>query len=91
MFSNEFLEGQIRDINEGFPPDSLPYPESYDYLSDSDLEDDEPDRLLGDRDLNSEPLAKALENPQPRSQDASEVKGYHASALNSIKLSNLSS
>ena len=90
MFSNEFLEGQIRDINEGFPPDSLPYAESYDYLSDSDLEDDEPDRPLGDRDLNSEPPAKALENPQPGSQDASEVKDYHASALNSIKLSNLS-
>lgn len=91
MFLNEFLEGRIQDINEGFPPDSLPYAESYNYLSDSDLEDDEPERPLGGCDLNSEPLAKALDNPQPGSQDASEVKDYHASALNFIKPSNLSS
>ena len=42
MFSDSFLEGQIRDINDGFPPDSHPYAEHYDYLSDSDLEDESP-------------------------------------------------
>ena len=40
MFSDGFLEGQTRDINEGFPPDSIPHTEYYDYLSDSDLEDE---------------------------------------------------
>ena len=40
MFSNSFSEGQERDLNEGFPSDSHPYAEHYDYLSDSDLEDE---------------------------------------------------
>ena len=40
MFSDSFSEGQERDINEGFPPNSNPYAEHYDYLSDSDLEDE---------------------------------------------------
>ena len=40
MFSDGFSEGQTRDINEGFPSDSDPYTEHYDYLSDSDLEDE---------------------------------------------------
>ena len=40
MFSDGFLEGQTRDINEGFPSDSDPYAEHYEYLSDSDLEDE---------------------------------------------------
>ena len=40
MFSDDFSEGQTRDINEGFPSDSDPYAEHYDYLSDSDLEDE---------------------------------------------------
>ena len=35
-----FSDGQIRDINGGFPSDTLPYSENYDYLSDNDLEDD---------------------------------------------------
>ena len=39
MFSDSFSEGQERDINEGFPSDSDPYAEHYEYLSDSDLED----------------------------------------------------
>ena len=38
VFSNGFSEGQLRDIDRGFPPDSHPYTEEYDYLSDSDLE-----------------------------------------------------
>ena len=39
MFSDGFSEGKLRDIKGGFPPDSNPYTEDYDYLSDSDLED----------------------------------------------------
>ena len=30
----------MRDINEGFPSDSIPHTEYYDYQSDSDLEDE---------------------------------------------------
>ena len=39
MFSDAFSEGQLRDINEEFPAGS-PTTEVYDYLSDSDLEDE---------------------------------------------------
>ncbi|KAF9650016.1 hypothetical protein BDM02DRAFT_1689999 [Thelephora ganbajun] len=39
LFSNAFSERETGDINGGFPPDSHPYTEDYDYLSDSDLED----------------------------------------------------
>ena len=41
MFSDGFSEGQPRDINGEFPSDSLSYTEDYDYLSDSDLEEDD--------------------------------------------------
>jgi hypothetical protein len=41
VFSEEFSEGQMRDIDDGFPPDSNPYNDDYDYMSDSDLEDEE--------------------------------------------------
>ena len=34
------MEGQMRDINEGFPSDAVPHTEDYDYLSDSDLGDE---------------------------------------------------
>ncbi|KAF9649997.1 hypothetical protein BDM02DRAFT_3268320 [Thelephora ganbajun] len=40
LFSDASSEGQTRDIDGGFPSDSQPYTEYYDYLSDSDLEDD---------------------------------------------------
>ena len=40
VFSDGFSEGQARNINEGFPSDSLPHTEDHDYLSDSDLEDE---------------------------------------------------
>jgi len=39
VFSDGFSEGQTTDISGGFPSDSSPYAEQYDYLSDSDLED----------------------------------------------------
>ena len=40
MFSGGFLEGQTRDINDGFPSDAIPHTEYDDCLSDSDLEDE---------------------------------------------------
>jgi hypothetical protein len=40
VFSDGFSEGQPRDIKGGFPSDSDPYAERYDYWSDSDLEDE---------------------------------------------------
>ena len=42
MLSDAFSEGQTRDITGGFPSDSHPYTDDYDYLSDSDLEDESP-------------------------------------------------
>jgi len=58
VFSSSFSEGQERDINEGFPSDSDPYAEHYDYLSDSDLDDEsscsegeDEKPLEGERDL----------------------------------------
>ena len=39
MFSDAFSEGESKDINEGFPSDSSTI-EIYDYMSDSDLEDE---------------------------------------------------
>ena len=67
MFSDTFSEGQTRDINEGFPPDSHPCTEEYDYLSDSDLEDgsswsDEEDEELSEADC----------DPQQMYRDASD-------------------
>jgi len=40
VLSDGFSEGQTRDINGAFPSDSSPYTDDYDYLSDSDLEDE---------------------------------------------------
>ena len=40
VFSDGFLEGQMKDINEEFPSDCIPHTDYYDYLSDSDLEDE---------------------------------------------------
>jgi len=39
MFSDGLSEGRARDIDGGFPFDSRPYADDYEYLSDSDLED----------------------------------------------------
>ena len=85
MFSNEFAEGQIRNINEGFPSDSLAYTDSYDYLSDSDLEDDEPRRPRSNPNPNSGTVAKTPENLRPGSQSATQVENYHVSAPNFVK------
>ena len=42
VFSDGFSEGRTRNIDEGFPSNSDPYADDYDYLSDSDLEDESP-------------------------------------------------
>ena len=70
MFSDGFSEGETRDINEEFPSDSPSHTNSYDYLSDSDLEDDEPDLSQGYQGLESQIPTK------PPSQDAREA-GSH--------------
>jgi hypothetical protein len=85
VFSNGFSEGQARDIDEGFPPDALPYTESYDYLSDSDLEDDEPGSPRGDCNLDTVTLVEAPENPEPEPREAGEVEARNVSALNFIQ------
>ena len=79
----------MRDINDGFPSDSLPYTDSYDYLSDSDLEDDEPQKpqLEDDHNPDVRTLAKSPEIPHPGSQTATKVENYRMSALDFIRLS----
>lgn len=56
MFSDGFSEGRTRDISGGFPSDSHPYTDHYDYLSDSDLEDEThcPEEEDGEYDRNSQ-------------------------------------
>ena len=87
MFSDGFSEGQTRDINEGFPSDTHPYTESYDYLSDSDLEDDESEEPYDDNDSDSKDPAEASENPQPGRQGVGKIESHDASALNAFKRS----
>lgn len=81
MFSSGFSEGQTRDINEGFPSDTLPYTDSYNYLSDSDLEDDETELSSDDWQSDSRP-ALTVSHP---SQRTSEVENDHRSALDPVK------
>ena len=76
MFSDSFLEGQERDIDEEFPSDSDPYTGHYDYQSDSDLEDDsswseeeEEEPLEGEHDLQ-------------QFEDASDFETYHTVSSN---------
>ena len=40
VFSEGFSEARTKDINGGFPSDTLDYIDDYDYFSDSDLEDE---------------------------------------------------
>ena len=87
MFSDGFSEGQTRNINEGFPSDTHPYTESYDYLSDSDLEDDESEEPFDDNDSDSKDPAEASKNLQPGRQDTGKVESHDASALNVVKRS----
>ena len=70
-------------------PDTHPYTESYDYLSDSDLEDDESEKPYDDNDSDSKDPAEASGNPQPGRQDTSKVESHDALALNAVKRSGL--
>lgn len=82
MFSTGSTEGQLRDIDEGFPSDSLHYTESYDYLSDSDLEDDESARPRSKKgsDLRIPPSEASKRQPQPL-RGAGGVKSGNMSVL----------
>ncbi|KAF9779896.1 hypothetical protein BJ322DRAFT_349753 [Thelephora terrestris] len=41
LFSERFSEGESKDIRDGFPSDEQPYTDTYEYLSDSDLDEEE--------------------------------------------------
>ena len=66
MFSDAFSEGKSRNINEGFPTDSTTT-EVYDYLSDSDLEDE----YSCSEEVGAEPAEGGSPElpPNPRAQD----------------------
>ena len=80
MFSDSFPEEQPRDINEGFPSDFYPYVEHYDYLSDSDLEDESPcaewqdSRPLGYKHKSKQGLGR-VQDSQSVSSDLSSSTG----------------
>ena len=68
MFSDGFSEGQARDINGEFPSDSHSYTEYYDYLSDSDLEDES---SCSEEEYTEAPESDNPEMPpSPRPQDS---------------------
>jgi len=41
VFSDRFSEGALKNLGDGFPPDEEPYTDSYEYFSDSDLDEEE--------------------------------------------------
>ena len=41
VFSDGFSEGALKNLRDGFPSDEKPYTDFYEYLSDSDLDEDE--------------------------------------------------
>ena len=106
MFSDGASEGQTRDINGEFPSDSHPYTEDYDYLSDSDLEDeyycseeeyaeapenDDPELPSSSRDSDSQvPSITPSDHPPQSSTDVSEVQNDQRSAPVSLGSSNVS-
>ena len=98
MFSDGFLEGQTKSINDGFPSKSFPYTDHYGYLSDSNLEDElfcsekeegftkggEPELLRSSQNSHSEAsLATVSGNPPWPPPGVSEVGSNITSALNS--------
>lgn len=89
VFSDRFSEGQARNINDGFPSDSLPHTEDYDYLSDSDLEDES--FCSGEDETNAPqiPPTTTSKNPPQLPQRKIEVKRNHVSAPNSVELYDL--
>ena len=50
VFSDGFSEGTLKNLRDGFPPDEEPYTDSYEYLSDSDL-----DEVEGDTEVDESP------------------------------------
>lgn len=40
VFSERFSEGEFKNLRDGFPSDEQPYTDFYEYLSDSDLEEE---------------------------------------------------
>lgn len=87
VFSNGYSEGEMKDINEGFPSDTPHFADDYDYLSDSDLEDDETELSVDDRQSDSRftPTNATAEQPHP-SQRTSKVENLHGSALRLLLL-----
>ena len=82
----------MRDISEEFPPDSLPYTDSYDYLSDSDLEDDESEQPYSDQSSDLGTTAdETPKNPPQASPGRSGVENHNTSALKHIQLYETSS
>ena len=82
----------MRDISEEFPPDSLPYTDSYDYLSDSDLEDDEPEQPYSDQGPDSgTTVNETSKNPSQVSLDPGGVENHNMSDLNPAQLYDTSS
>ena len=87
VFSNGYSEGEMKDINEGFPSDTPHFADDYDYLSDSDLEDDETELSVDDRQSDSRftPTNATAEQPH-LSQRTSKVENLHGSALRLLLL-----
>jgi len=103
VFSDAFSEGQARNISGEFPSDSDPYTEHYDYLSDSDLEDEsscseeecaeapESDVPSSSRDLDSQVLSTMpLDHPPQSSTEAEKVQNDDRLALISLGPPNIS-
>ena len=100
VLSEGFLEAQTKDINGGFPSDTLDYIDDYDYFSDSDLEDEpscsaeEDGGPAGDdeselrhcfRDSDSRvPPTTTPGNPRQSLQDPNQVEKHHTSVSNFV-------
>ena len=72
----------MKDINREFPSDTLPFEDFYDYLSDSDLEDDETELSRDYWQSGSRLSPTNAPADQPRtSKRKKKVKNKHKSAL----------
>ena len=80
VFSDGFSEGQMRDIEGGFPSDSDSHTEHYDYWSDSDLEDEselgdeEPAEEDSPKDTSDPTTIREHPSPRPSLVDTDEVQ-----------------
>ena len=96
------MEAQTKDIDEGFPSDTLDYIDDYDYFSDSDLEDeveedggpagdDEPEPQHSSQDSGSRvPSTTTPGNPPQSLQGPNQVENYLTSASDFVRLSKFS-